>query len=79
MSGTSITGRRLHRPASRNLDASIHYASSGGKYDLAFGGTNLTDDRYCTAGSPNAGAGEVGCYYNPPRMWYLSLRAEFGR
>jgi iron complex outermembrane recepter protein len=69
----------LRRPASRNLDASIHYVSPGGKYDLAFGGTNLTNDRYCTAGSPNAGAGEVGCYYNPPLMWYLSLRAEFGR
>ena len=68
----------LRRPASRNLDASIHYISSGGKYDLAFGGTNLTNDRYCTAGSPNAGAGEVGCYYNPPLMWYVSLRAEFG-
>ncbi|HXW74006.1 MAG TPA: TonB-dependent receptor [Steroidobacteraceae bacterium] len=75
----SLNTPELRRPASRNLDASIHYISPGGKYDLAFGGTNLTDDRYCTAGSPNAGAGEVGCYYNPPRMWYLSLRAEFGR
>ena len=69
----------LRRAASRNLDASIHYVSPGGKYDLGFGGTNLTNDRYCTAGSPNAGAGEVGCYYNPPLMWYVSLRAEFGR
>ncbi|HKD55286.1 MAG TPA: TonB-dependent receptor [Steroidobacteraceae bacterium] len=68
----------LRRPASRQLDASLHYISSGGKYDLAFGGTNLTDDRYCTAGSPNVGAGEVGCYYNAPRMWYVTLRAEFG-
>jgi outer membrane receptor protein involved in Fe transport len=68
----------LRRPASRQLDASLHYVSPGGKYDLAFGGTNLTDDRYCTAGSPNVGAGEVGCYYNAPRMWYVTLRAEFG-
>jgi iron complex outermembrane recepter protein len=68
----------LRRPASRQLDASLHYVSTGGKYDLAFGGTNLTDDRYCTAGSPNVGAGEVGCYYNAPRMWYVTLRAEFG-
>jgi iron complex outermembrane recepter protein len=74
----SLNTPQLRRPASRQLDASLHYVSPGGKYDLAFGGTNLTDDRYCTAGSPNAGAGEVGCYYNPPRMWYLSLRAEFG-
>jgi len=69
----------LRRPASRQLDASLHYLSPGGKYDLAVGGTNLTNDRYCTAGSPNAGSGEVGCYYNAPLMWYVSLRAEFGR
>jgi len=69
----------LRRPASRQLDASLHYLSPGGKYDLAVGGTNLTNDRYCTAGSPNAGAGEVGCYYNAPLMWYVSLRAEFGK
>jgi len=69
----------LRRPASRNLDASIHYVSRNGNYDLAFGGTNLTNDRYCTAGSPNAGAGQVGCYYNAPLMWYVSLRAAFGR
>ena len=68
----------LRRPASRSLDASFHYVSKSGNYDLAVGGTNLTDDRYCTAGSPNAGAGEVGCYYNAPRMWYVSLRAQFG-
>jgi len=75
----SLNTPELRRPASRQLDASIHYISQGGKYDFAFGGTNLTNDRYCTAGSPNAGAGEVGCYYNPPLMWYLSLRAQFGR
>jgi len=75
----SLNTPELRRPASRQLDASLHYISPNGKYDLAFGGTNLTDDRYCTAGSPNAGAGEVGCYYNAPRMWYVSLRAEFGR
>jgi iron complex outermembrane receptor protein len=74
----SLNTPELRRPASRQLDASIHYISSGGKYDLSFGGTNLTNDRYCTAGSPNAGAGEVGCYYNAPLMWYVSLRAEFG-
>jgi iron complex outermembrane receptor protein len=75
----SLNTPELRRPASRQLDASIHYLSPGGKYDFAFGGTNLTNDRYCTAGSPNAGAGEVGCYYNPPLMWYVSLRAQFGR
>jgi iron complex outermembrane receptor protein len=47
-------------------------------YDFAVGGTNLTNDRYVTAGSPNYGAGEVGGYYNPPRMWYATLRVNLG-
>ena len=55
------------------LDASVHYVSPTGQYDLAFGGTNLTDDRFITAGSPNYGAGEVGGYYNDPREWYVTL------
>jgi len=46
-------------------------------YDLSFGGSNLTNDRYVTAGSPNYGAGEVGGYYNTPRMWYASIRVNF--
>jgi len=66
----------LRRPPTRALDASIHYVSPTGQYDVAFGGTNLTDDRYVTAGSPNNGAGEVGGYFNPPRMWYASLRVN---
>jgi iron complex outermembrane receptor protein len=67
----------LKRPVTNMVNASIHYVSADEKYDFAFGGTNLTDDRFVTAGSPNYGAGEVGGYYNPPRMWYLSLRAKF--
>jgi iron complex outermembrane receptor protein len=58
------------------VDASVHYISPTGKYDLAFGGTNLTDDRFITAGSPNNGAGEVGGYYNDPREWYVTLRLK---
>ena len=68
----------LRRPATRELDASIHYISPSGAYDLAIGGTNLTDDRYPTAGSPNYGAGEVGAYYNAPREWYATIRVKFG-
>jgi iron complex outermembrane receptor protein len=67
---------QLYRPATHMVDASIHYVSPTGKYDLAFGGTNLTDDRFITAGSPNNGAGEVGGYYNDPREWYVTLRAK---
>ena len=69
----------LRRPPTRALDASIHYVSASGLYDFAVGGSNLTDDRYPTAGSPNTGSGEVGAYFSPPRMWYVSLRARLGQ
>ena len=67
----------LRRPTTHILDASIHYVTANELYDVSFGGTNLTNDRYATGGSPNYGAGEVGAYFNPPRMWYVSLRAKF--
>jgi iron complex outermembrane receptor protein len=67
---------QLHRPSTRMLDASVHYVSANGMYDLAVGGTNLENDRFITAGSPNYGAGEVGGYYNDPREWYVSLRVR---
>ena len=78
MFNDSLNTPELHRPATRMLDASIHYVAADALYDFAFGGTNLTNDRYVTAGSPNYGAGEVGGYFNPPRMWYLSLRVNLG-
>ena len=40
------------------------------------GGTNLTDDRYLTVGSVNYTAGETVGSYNPPRMWYVTVRAK---
>ena len=78
MYNDSLNTPELRQPATRMLDASIHYVSSSGLYDLALGGTNLTDERYVTAGSPNYGAGEVGGYYNAPRMWYLNLMVKMG-
>lgn len=74
----SLNTPQLYRPATHMLDASVHYISPSGMYDLAFGGTNLTNDRFITGGSPNYGAGEVGGYYNDPREWYLTLRAKLG-
>ncbi|MGH8138346.1 MAG: TonB-dependent receptor [Steroidobacteraceae bacterium] len=77
MFNDSLNTPQLRRPPTRSLDASIHYVSSSDLYDVAFGGTNLTNDRYVTAGSPNYGAGEVGGYFNPPREWYASVRIKF--
>jgi iron complex outermembrane recepter protein len=76
MFNDSLNTPQLRRPPTRNLDSSLHYISTDGRYDFSVGGTNLTNDRYVTAGSPNYGAGEVGGYYNPPRMWYVMLLAK---
>jgi iron complex outermembrane recepter protein len=75
----SLNTPELRRPATRQLDASIHYTAPDSLYDLAVGGTNLTNDRYPTAGSPNTGAGEVGAYFNPPRQWYVTLSLKLGQ
>jgi len=64
----SLNTPQLKRPVTNMVDASVHYVSPNALYDFALGGTNLTDTRFVTAGSPNYGAGEVGGYYNPPRM-----------
>ncbi len=75
----SLDTLALHRPATRNLDASVHYLSPTGLYELVLGGTNLTNDRYITVGSINLAAGEVDGTYDPPREWYLSLKMKLGQ
>ncbi len=77
MFNDSLNTPQLRRPASRLLDASIHYAGPEDRYDFAIGGTNLTNDRFVTAGSPNYGAGVIDGYYNAPREWYASVRVKF--
>jgi iron complex outermembrane receptor protein len=77
MFNDALNTPQLRRPATRMLDASLHYISSDEKYDLAVGGTNITNDRFITVGSPNIGAGEVGGTYNEPAEWYLQITAHF--
>lgn len=76
MFSDSLNTPELRRPTTRMFDASIHYTAPDEQYDFAVGGTNLSNDRFVTAGSPNYGAGEVSGYYNPPRMWYATVRVK---
>ena len=78
MYNDALNTPQLYRPPTRMVDAAIHYMSPTDLYDIAFGGTNLANDRFITAGSPNIGAGEVGGYYNEPREWYLQVTMKFG-
>ena len=49
---------------------------TGERYEFIVGATNITDDRYITVGQTNYAAGEVVASYNPPRMWYFTIRAK---
>jgi len=77
MFNDALNTPELRRPATRVLDASLHYISPDSKYDLALGGTNITNDRYITTGSINIGAGDMNATYNEPAEWYLRLTAKF--
>ena len=77
MFNDSLNTPELRRPASRIMDASLHYISPDERYDVALGGTNITNDRFITTGSPNIGAGELGGTYNEPAEWYLRITAKF--
>jgi iron complex outermembrane recepter protein len=79
MFNDSLNTPELRRPPTHQADASVHYASADNLWELAVGGTNLTNERYPTAGSPNTGAGEVGAYFNPPRQWYVTLSMKFNK
>jgi iron complex outermembrane recepter protein len=70
----ALNSPALRRPATRELDASLHYVSPDGAYDFAIGGTNLTNDRYVTAGAVNYGAGVAQGYINAPIEWYATIR-----
>ena len=69
----------LYRPATNYATAVVRYTAPNDRYDVAFGGTNLTNERYLTVGSFNGGEGETVGTYNPPREWYLALRMKLGQ
>ena len=58
MVNDSLNTPTMDRPATRNLNAAIHYLSPSDMYEFVLGGTNLTNDRYITVGSINEAAGE---------------------
>jgi iron complex outermembrane receptor protein len=66
----------MERDATHTVNAAIHYIPPNTHFEFIVGGTNLTDDRYLTVGSTNYTAGEVVGSYNPPRMWYVTIRVK---
>jgi iron complex outermembrane receptor protein len=59
------------------LNASIAYVPSGADWRVSGGITNLTKERYFTAGLFTGAAGVADVIYGRPREWYLSVKKEF--
>ena len=77
MFNDSLNTPQLRRPPrARSMLDPLHLARTLCT-TLRFGGTNLTNDRYVTAGSPNYGAGEVGGLLQPPGSGTVSSRVNF--
>jgi iron complex outermembrane receptor protein len=74
----SLNTPELRRPSTTSLGAAIHYLAPNDNYEIVFGGTNLTDDRWLTTGSINLAAGEKVGTYNRPLEWYLTARVKLG-
>lgn len=67
----------LKRPSVDKVNASVTYRFPGDKYEITVGGTNLTDERNIITGQWQGGDSNIYGTYNPPRMWYATLRASY--
>jgi iron complex outermembrane receptor protein len=67
----------LRRPSTNMLNASVTYREPEGNWELALGGTNLTDDRYLTTGQNQVAGGVTYGTFSRPREWYLTGRVHF--
>jgi iron complex outermembrane receptor protein len=77
MANDAINTSLLMRPVTNLLNASLTYASPDDKYEVAFGGTNITDDRFLTTGNQDTTASIIYGTYNPPAEWYVTGRVKF--
>ena len=53
------------------------YRAPGKLWELALGGTNITDKRYVVSGQNQGGLAVVDASYNAPRQWYATVRFNF--
>lgn len=67
----------LQRPATDVVNASITYRAPQDKWELVFGVTNLSDERYLTTGQNQVAGGVTYGTFSRPREWYLTGRVSF--
>jgi iron complex outermembrane receptor protein len=53
------------------------YRAPSKLWELALGGTNITDKRYVVSGQNQGGLAVVDASYNAPRQWYATVRFNF--
>lgn len=59
------------------LNARLAYRSSGGRWEVAVFGTNLTSEKLLLAGRDARSMGFIDSLYGPPRQWGASLKFNF--
>jgi iron complex outermembrane receptor protein len=68
---------QLERPDMSLVNAVATYRAPGRLWELAVGGTNITDKRYVVSGQNQGGLAVVDASYNAPRQWYATVRFNF--
>jgi len=68
---------QLERPDLSLVNAVATYRAPSKLWELAVGGTNITDKRYVVSGQNQGGLAVVDASYNAPRQWYATVRFNF--
>jgi iron complex outermembrane receptor protein len=68
---------QLERPDLSLVNAVATYRAPSKLWELALGGTNITDKRYVVSGQNQGGLAVVDASYNAPRQWYATVRFNF--
>jgi iron complex outermembrane receptor protein len=76
MFNDSLNTSLLKRSDVNIVNSSVTYLSPDDHYEIAVGGTNITNDRYLTTGNEDTTAGAIWGTYNAPSEWYLTLRLK---
>jgi iron complex outermembrane receptor protein len=67
----------LNRPATTVVNGSITYREPNDHWDIAVGGTNLTNERYLTTGQAQLAGGQIYGTYSRPAEWYARVGVKF--
>ena len=66
----------LFRPATDLFNASITYRSPEDHWEMGFGVTNISNERYLQNGQGQLAGGATFGAYNEPREWFVTVRVK---